>query len=545
MGKICFCFWGWALLLGGPCFLWGQTFTQSTLPIVKISTGGQGIPDEPKITARWSIVDNGPGRTNFVSDPGNVYDGPIGIERRGASSGGYPQASYAVELRKEDGSEQSAALFGWPEESDWTLISNYNDRSLMRNLLSYRMFQGMGHYAPRARLVEVTLNGEYRGIYLFCERIKRDKGRVDIAKMDGIDLAGDALTGGYIFKIDYFDGSNSWQSAYASNPPFGRPIHFVYYTPKPTDIQAAQKSYLQNFVNNMEKALYGNQFTDPSQGYRQYLDVESFIDYLIVQEVARNIDGFKKSSYFWKDRDSEGGLLHAGPVWDFDWAWKNIDECDIFRATNGSGFAYRINDCNGDIPAPGWFPRLLRDTFFANRLRCRYDTLRKGLLSSEQTLQFMDSIALSVQSAQMRHFARWNILGINTGTPEVPPIPTSYTGEISKLKTWIQLRLAWLDRNLPGRCGATPSAEPPKVPLQLVPNPAAPNHTVVQGRAANQTHYALYDVAGRTIRPLARFIDAAGTIDLVGLPNGVYLIRLAESNGKTVGPLLRLVVEGK
>ena len=526
-------FWGMA---NG---LTGQTLSTSTLPIVKIETQGQEVPDEPKITARLSIINKGAGQLNSIGDPANVYEGVIGIERRGASSGYYPQASYAIETRLDNGEERPVSLFDWPEESDFCLISNYNDRSMLRNILAYRTFQQMGHYAPRHQLVEVTLNGQYRGIYLLCERIKRDKGRVDIAKLGPEELEGDALTGGYIIKVDYFDASNSWQGAF---PAAGRPIHYVYYYPKPEDIQIQQKNYIQNYVYNFEKALYGNKFTDSLTGYRAYIDLTSFIDYLIVQELTRNIDGFKKSSYFWKAKDSDGGRLHAGPVWDFDWALKNIDECDIFRATDGSGYAYLINNCNGDLPAPGWFTRMLSDTFFENQLRCRYDSLRKTTLSTANIHHFMDSMALSLQIAQTRHFARWAILGQNTGTPEVPPIPATYNAEINKLKTWLQLRLSWLDKNMPGRCGPTPSPEPPKPPLRLAPNPVLGGETLVEGRTFNQTDYRLYDVAGRLVRGLTRFADDHGAIDVSSLPAGVYLVELAWVDGMPLGKRLKLVV---
>lgn len=527
------------LWCNATAFIYGQSFSSSNLPIVKIETQGKEVPDEPKIQARLRIIDKGNGQTNLVNDPPNVYEGFIGIERRGASSGNYPQASYAIETRLENGEERPVSLFGWPEESDFCLISNYNDRSMLRNALAYQWFGKMGNYAIRHRLVEVTLNGEYRGIYLFCERIKRDKGRVDIAKLDPDEVEGDARTGGYIIKVDYFDGFNSWQSAFNAS---GRPVHYVYYYPKPEDIQPAQKQYIQDFIYRFETALFSNQFADSLQGYRAYIDVASFVDYLIIQEITRNIDGFKKSSYFWKDKDSNGGLLHAGPVWDFDWSLKNIDECDIFRATNGSGYAYLINQCWGDVPAPEWFPQLLNDTFFSGRLRCRYDALRKSFLSTANVNAYLDSMALSLQAAQQRHFARWQILGVNTGTPEVPPIPASYSAEITKLKNWLRLRLDWLDKYMPGRCGATVAPEPPKGPLQLVPNPTRNGVTAVRGRSFEQTDYRLYDVAGKLVRPLTRFADAQGAIDVNGLPAGIYWVELAWVDGKAVGRRLKLLV---
>ena len=520
-----------------PLLLPAQPLT-TNLPIVRIETDGREIPDEPKITAQVFITDNGPGQMNRLDDPPNIYAGFAGIERRGASSLWYPQPSYAIETREENGDELDISPFGWPKESDWTLITHFNDRALMRNLLSFHFFREMGHYAPRARLVEAVLNGDYRGIYLFCERIKRDKGRVDVAKLDEDEITGPELTGGYIIKVDYFSPQDSWQGAFEAA---GRPVHYVYYYPKPEDIRPEQKSYIQAFMYNFESALYSQGFADPQTGYRKYIDVTSFIDYLIVQELSRNVDGFKKSSYFWKAKDSDGGLLHAGPVWDFDWAWKNINEC-FFGATDGSGFSYRVNDCGPDIPAPGWLPRMLQDTFFANRLRCRYDSLREGLLSEAQIFGFIDSVAQSVETAQVRHFDRWDILGVNTGAPEVPPIPATYAGEIEKLKTWIRLRLKWLDAYLPGQCGPAPPPDPSASPLRVWPNPAAGDEIYVQGRNTAQTHYALYDATGRNVRPLTPFPDSSGRIDVSGLPAGVYLLRVSWPDGAHGLNTVRFVV---
>ncbi len=516
-----------------------QTLSVSNLPIVRIETAGQEIPDEPKILARLDITDNGPGQLNDIDDPANVYSGFIGIERRGASSQHYPQGSYAMETRTEGGEELEITPFGWPEESDWTLITHYNDRALMRNLLSFHLFRQMGHYAPRARLVEATLNGDYRGIYLFCERIKRDKGRVDVAKLDPDEISGADLTGGYIIKVDYYSPADSWPGTY---PGGGRTVHYVYEYPKPEDIAPEQKSYIQTFIHQFETALYGEQFADPQSGYRKYIDVPSFIDFLILQEVARNIDGFKKSSYFYKAKDSDGGLLHAGPVWDFDWAWKNIDQCH-FSATDGSGFSHRINDCGSDIPAPDWLPRLLQDTFFANRLRCRYESLREDILATEKIHAYIDSVAQTLAVAQERHFARWQILGVNTGAPEIPPVPSTYVGEIDKLKNWIRLRLDWLDAHLPGQCGPAPPPDPAAPPLRVMPNPVYNGEVFVQGRNTRQTHYTLFDTAGRQIRPLTAFPDDFGRINMTGLPAGVYLIRISGADGKPEGRSLKIVVK--
>ena len=155
----------------------------SDIPLVVIETpGSMSIPDEPKVTARMRIIDHGPGQLNRDTDPGNVYDGAVGIEIRGSYSASLPQKPFGFETRDAGGENLNVPLLGLPAENDWILLANYNDKSFLRNALAGHIFRQMGHYAPRTRHVEVVVNGSYEGIYVLTEKIKRDKNRVDIAR---------------------------------------------------------------------------------------------------------------------------------------------------------------------------------------------------------------------------------------------------------------------------------------------------------------------------------------------------------------------------
>jgi hypothetical protein len=446
----------------------------SDLPIVIIRTMGQNIVSDNKIDAIMEVRYNGPGQMNYVTDNPNEYNGHIGIEVRGASSSGYPQQPYGLETRLSDQTDNPVALLGMPEESDWILQSNYNDRSLVRNLLANRLFNAMGEYSPRAVLCEVLIDSTYKGIYLFSEKIKRDKNRVDIAKLEPDDNAGDKLTGGYILQQNYWDPSTSFQSNYSPIDHPGFDVHFVYEYPKPKDITGLQKEYIASFVDSLETALYSPDFADPETGYRQYVDVESFIHYFLVNEISRNNDGFKKSVFMYKDRYSKGGKMKAGPIWDFDWAWKNIWGCFTSEKIDGSEWAHHVNDCPTDNYGHGWYIRFLQDSSFTQQLRCTYEEYRQTIFDTTYIFHYIDSMGTVVATAQQRHFKKWPILGISGPAPEVLAIATTYEAELDTLKSWIKLRLNWLDANIPGLCENTTATQDPHdqlAPLHFYPNP--------------------------------------------------------------------------
>jgi len=524
-----------------PSLLWSQVLTQSNIPIVIINTYGVPIPDEPKIPGTMKIIDNGPGQVNHITDLGNVYNGNIGIEIRGHFSAILPQKPYAIETRDSAGNDLGVPLFGFPEESDWVLLANYNDKVFMRNSLAFKLFNQMGNYASRTRFCEVTVNGDYEGIYVFGEKIKRDNGRVDIAKLTPEENIGEPMSGGYIFKMDYWDNSNSWLSNFhpIDHPDFN--VHFVYEYPDFDVITPNQKNYLRNYVNSFESALYSNNFMDPVFGYRPFIDKEAFINYFLVNEVSRNNDGFKKSFYFNKDRDSIDRRIRLGPVWDFDWAWKNIDECQIFRNTDGSGWAYQVNDCYPDVNSPGWHIRLLQDPDFANQLKCRYLSYRSNILSDDSLYTYIDNNAQYLWEAQQRHYQKWPILGLNVGTPVVGPIPTTFQGEIDGFKGWIALRLAWLDANMPGNCpstGITVTTVPGNI---LFPNPAHDFAYIEPVPGTKIEKLNISSLGGSNISVPYHEEGKDIVIDVRALPAGIYICKVYDQDLVPLTPFKLLI----
>lgn len=436
-----------------------------------INTNGQFIADEPKIVVDMGIIDNGPGQRNNLIDPYNNYNGKIGIEIRGSSSQMFPKKQYGIELRNELGEGVSAPLLGLPPEEDWVLFAPYNDKSLMRDVLAYKLGRDLGRYAPRTRYCEVVINNQYQGIYVLIEKVKRDDNRVDISKLEPTENTGDDLTGGYIIKIDKETGSNNdgWNSGF---PPPGRSgtqtIHYLFDYPKADEITTQQKAYIRQYMIDMETTLNGASFADPVQGYSRYIDVESFIDFFIINEVSKNVDGYRLSTYLHKDKNSDGGKLKMGPVWDFNLGFGNANYC---TQGNPEGWVTNFNSlCNQDYwLIPFWWNRLYQDKAYRNQLGARWAELRTDKLSTTKIHNYIDSVfaVLNSESAA-RNFQKWPVLGQYVWPNYY--VGSSFLAEVSWLKMWITNRMNWLDANMPS---VVTGAEDEPVSVSIYPNPFA------------------------------------------------------------------------
>ena len=419
-------------------------FTTSNLPIVVINTNGQTIVDDPRIVCDMGIIDNGFGTINSINDPFNDYNGKISIEYRGSSSQTFPKKPYALETQDSIGNNNNVSLLGMPIENDWILYAPYSDKALMRNFLTFDLGRKMGHYSPRTVYCELVINGDYKGIYILMEKIKRDKDRVDIAKLDTDDLAGDSLTGGYIIKVDKYTGTGGvdWLSDFPNIS--GGSLYIQYHYPEATALQPQQLNYIEQYVDSFEYALNGLNFADTSIGYAKYIDINSFIDFYIINEISKNIDGYRLSTYMHKDKQSKGGKLTMGPFWDFNLAFGNADYCN-----GGITSGWEVNGgCGGNNPF--WFERLLDDTIYENKLKCRWEYLREKSFHQDSLFNFIDSMALYLNDAQQRNFQQWPSLGTYVWPNFY--VGNTYQDELIFFKTWIGDRLVWIDNNLSGNC---------------------------------------------------------------------------------------------
>ena len=434
------------IIVFGISFCLAQVdLTSSNLPIVIIDTGNETIPDEPKIHAWLGIIDNGPGEINYITDPFNDYDGHIGIEVRGSSSQWFPKKNYGFETRDASGDNLNVSLLGMPEENDWILHGPYSDKSLIRNVLIYKIAAEMGWYASRVKFCEVVLNDDYRGVYVLMEKIKRDGSRVDIEKLDPDETGDDDITGGYIIKVDKIEGdeTDGWYSTFPPLPGSWQSIYYQFHYPDEDDINPFQRGYIQDYIYQFESTMDGADIADPETGYPAYLDVPSAIDFMILNELSKNVDGYRLSSFLYKDAEEDGGAMVTGPIWDFNLAFGNADYCD---GSTIEGWELDFPCSDDGFQNPFWWRKLFEDPLFQDALSSRWSELRSGLLSHASITSLVDSLTNHLGEAIDRNFDRWPVLNEYIWPNNY--VGGNYENEIDYLLNWSSDRFLWMDSQL-------------------------------------------------------------------------------------------------
>ena len=399
-----------------------QTFTDSNLPIVVIETDGHvNIPDEPKVLGTMKIIWHQDGSRNYLTDINNPaflnYDGRIGIERRGSSSQMLAKKPYGLEtLQNDDITNNNVSILGMPKENDWVLNSLAFDQTGMRDVISYELSEKLGQYAPRRVYCEVVINDDYKGLYVFMEKIKADDNRVNIDKDGGHIVQTDRSNGDY-YEWEMESNNGNW---------WPEPVTFIHEYPKPDNITAAQHNYIKNvFFDLAEKAENHNVSID--NGIPSIIDVSTFVDFMIIAEFSSNVDVYHLSTFFHKDN---GGKLRAGPVWDYNLAYGH----DEF----GNRSLYYIwqfdnNDNTG--------PKFWKGLFDTDEFRCYlakrwFEVTADGMpLNYNVICDRMDEIDELISEAVGRDNQRWHKM-------------QQHTSEVQSMKTWIQQRINWLNQNI-------------------------------------------------------------------------------------------------
>ena len=517
----------------GPTPLWfipPVELSSSNLPIVILNTNGITIPDEPKIDGFMGIIYNGPGVLNHISDSTNEFYGQIAIERRGSSSNTFPMKSYGLETRGPDTNiNYNASIFDWPADNDWILYAPYTDKAMIRNVLTYKIGNEMGSWAPRTQMCEVILNGDYIGVYVFMERIKVNPGRVNIDPLNYSDTLNNELTGGYIVKIDKTTagGVISWNSPYTSAAPGSSNIGFQLHEPDAIAMHPSQLQYIEDLVTNWENALAGPNFTDPVLGYKPFIDEASFIDFMLVNELSKNVDGYRISTYLHKNRVSEGGELVAGPLWDFNLAFGNSNYC---QGSDTTGWEINFNSvCGGGWQNPFWWGRLLEDSTYSHALKCRWLELRQTSLNTDYILSYIDSMATVLAEPATRNYNRWPILGTYVWPNNF--IGNTYQEEIDYMKEWIAGRLIWMDNNMFGICNDLGIKEITNTNQVIAfPNPTEGKLTIKTNQHLKNVAINIISTHGKKIQTFEFKDFDETTIDVSNFSEGMYFVTILQNN---------------
>lgn len=290
------------------------------LPVVIINT--------PAPITSKEIWTSGVTMTIYNPDGTIDFDGTLQMKGRGNSTWGYVKKPYALKL------DSKSKILGMKKHKRWCLLANYIDRTLMRNAVAFEISKKTSlDWTPSGQWVDLILNGEFYGNYYLCEQIKVDENRVNVTELDANAMEGEAITGGYLFEVDTnFDEAFKFRSA---------SFNFPWMFKDPDEVNTAQFNYGRNYVNSMEAAIRSIAWGDYSS-YKEYLDIESCIDWWFVQELMTCWEGeHPKSVYFSKDLN---GKMKMGPVWDYDWATLVQTSYTSFCATNHIYFRYLFQD---------------------------------------------------------------------------------------------------------------------------------------------------------------------------------------------------------
>ncbi len=449
----------------------GQPF-KSHLPLIVLDSFGVSVDSvtdsaqpRPHRLTYGVVIDKDVTGFASITSPVVDFQGRGGTHVRGDSSSGFAQKSYAWETWNNYDTDKDVSILGMPADSDWALYGPYTDKTFIRNFIIYSKMRelhgGVDGFGMRVKMVEVIYNqdpgqsvsyNDYRGVYVLMERIKRGKNRIDIAKLSDKVTDPNLITGGYIFRRDRASSDGT------TNLPVGMNSH------TPGVLNAAQTTYLTNHINAFNNALNGANFADPVLGYAPYIDVDSFIDNWWFVEIAKQIDGYRLSTYFYKDRGTNSKIV-AAPIWDYN---LSLGNADYLAGDNPVGWYWNQTDTY-------WWARLRQDPLYERRNWDRYWELRKGIFNTTSILSYIDQLATiplngsttpvtnnmtlaagqpsTAENAAMRHYRKYQILGAYVWPNGAGYASRIYynsngnatTGEIDWMKNWLVQRFAWLD----------------------------------------------------------------------------------------------------
>lgn len=417
----------WTIKFGDhPCKL--KSIDSSTLPVLVINTNkNKQVAEDKKVKASIYIL--GDSAVNYVRDTSGAEQIPVKIKVRGFSSTVLPKKSYSFDLTE----ASDTALFHklhLPSGSEWILTSNFMEKSLIRNSMTYELYRQAGYVKCEDRHVDIILNGAYIGIYVLQEKMKPTA-----LKLQDTYFAPDGFMVKMDSPIDKKPGFSSmhlgWQSTHY---PF-----FQYIYPTAKEIQPQRKKYIEDRILTMELSFFN---LKPGDSVNQAVNLRSFADYFIFEELSKNNDGFNLSAFFYTDAK---GRIAIGPIWDFDRAWGNSTSN---QTRDSSGWRILYHDHDDYHPIPDWWKNLLTNKQFQQATKERWIELSASVFNNNNINSLIDSLAAPLRLPQERNFTTWPIWGVSRSNFYTNSSIKNYDDEINDLKQWIVKRRTWMDREI-------------------------------------------------------------------------------------------------
>jgi len=386
-----------------------KLYQLTNLPTVVINT-----QNRQEITSKTTYVQS---NVYIISADGKnlLATKETGVRGRGNASWGMPKKPYKLKF-----AEKQSPLGAPAHDKKWTLIANYGDKTLMRNILAFEVSRRVGMaYTPFCTPVDVVLNGEYQGCYQLCDQVEVGKNRVDAKE-------------GYLIEMDAY----AYTEAVYFYSAKGTPVTVKY--PDDDKITQDQRQYIKDYFGKMETAVNSANFKDPEKGYRKYLDLDSFLQFFIVGEFCGNTDTYWSVNMYKKD--AADGVFYTGPIWDYDLAFENDNR--TYPINNRSDFIYA---CCGSVASESvktMVDRIVKkDSGARDRLIEIWDQVKPNL---ENLNDYVDQNAALLEESQQLNFMRWPIL--NSYVHQNPKLYGSYQGEVNNVKQYITGRLERLDQ---------------------------------------------------------------------------------------------------
>ena len=338
------------------------------------------------------------------------------IRGRGNSTWWVKKKPYKIKLDK------GTNLFGMGKNKHWTLIADSYDNSHMRNRMTYWLGAELGmEYTPQGIPVEVVMNDMYYGTYSLCEQIRIGNGRVEIDELTSDDYDDPIITGGYLLGLSPY-GEDPEEAKFTTE----RGVEFLSKSPDFSEEgNEVQKQYISDYVQKTENAICGKGFKDENGvSYKEYLDLDSAVDYWWIQELSMNGDAYgTPSTYLYKPRN---GKLHWGPLWDFDYvAWGDLEyeEFDIW------GF---------NIRQMRWFDQMKSDKDFIDAVKARWSAIDEKLVEITREGGLLDKYYEEQKVSASYNIELW-------GVYDSPYY--EYKDEVEALRGWINARREWINEN--------------------------------------------------------------------------------------------------